>query len=151
MPLSRAYREFLDGWSYQILLWNHSERMLLILQCTFQCMGHTQKCITGAQTFRRRNFVLGAHHKWSETNWLQTPNHLILYWCYGNWLVLIKKGRRWAFRNWGGIGVSPASLELLKRTIRQIITLRRGGGISSSVKKKRKRTHLISATIRFQV
>ena len=36
--------------------------LLPILQCTLQCMGHAQKCITGTIPFRLANWVVGAHH-----------------------------------------------------------------------------------------
>ena len=48
------------------------QSLLPILQCTLQCMGHTQKCITGTQTFPISN--LGgwkdttAFHKSSKTD-----------------------------------------------------------------------------------
>ena len=58
----------------------HDPSLLPILQCTLQCMGHTQECITGTQTFPISK--LGgwkdttAFHKSSKTNRHQALKHL---------------------------------------------------------------------------
>ena len=119
----------------------HDASLLPILQCTLQCMGHTQKCITGAQTFPISK--LGGwkdtttFHKSSKRNRHQALKNLRQYWCYGNWSVIGNRRGRWTFRNWGDIGLSPASRETIpRRTSRRNTTLRRGA-ITSAVQEKK--------------
>ena len=79
---NRAYGEFPDGWPNQFCAEVNQKipSMLPILQCTFQCMRHTQKCSTGTQTFPIIKFGGRKHttafHKMSETNRHQTIKHL---------------------------------------------------------------------------
>ena len=86
----------------------HDPSLLPILQSTLQCMGHTQKCITGTQTFPISK--LGGwkdttpFHKLSKTN--QALKHL------DDPDVMEQNRRgRWTFRNCGDIGLSPVSWE----------------------------------------
>ena len=61
----------------------HYPSLLSTLQCTLQCMGHAQKCITGTQIFPISK--LGgwtdttAFHKSSQTNRHQVLKHLRQY------------------------------------------------------------------------
>ena len=93
----------------------HDPNLMPTLQYTLQCEGDAQKCITGMQTFPISK--LGglkhttAFHKSSKTNRYQALKHLGQYRCYGNWSVIGNRRGRWTFRNWGDIGLSPASWE----------------------------------------
>ena len=117
IPLEQSLSEFPDGWPYQRLRWKKSARsyLLPILQCTLQCMRHTQKCITGSQTFPISNLCGSKHttafHKSSEANRHLALKHLRQYWCYGNRSVVGNRGRRWTFWNRGDICLTPASRE----------------------------------------
>ena len=86
----------------------HDPSLLPTLQCTLQCMGHAQTCITGPLTFPISKHTT-AFHKSSQTNWHLTLKHLRQYWCFGNRSVIGKRGGRWTLRNRGDISLSPAS------------------------------------------
>ena len=109
----------------------HDPRLLPTLQCTLQCMWHTQKCITGAQTFPIRKLGgsknTNVFHKSSKTNRHQALKHLRQYWCYENRSVIGNSRGRWTFRNWGDIGLSQQAGTLPRRTSRRNTTLRWGG------------------------
>ena len=116
----------------------HNPGLLPALQCTLKCMWHTQKCITGTQTFPISNLGGWKHtrvfHKSSETNRHQTLKHLWQYWCYGNWSVIGNKGPF-------GIGVTlgrhQQAGKLPRRRSRRNTTLRRGARTSAILFKKR--------------
>ena len=113
----------------------HDPSILPTLQCTLQCTVHEQKCITGTQTFLISK--LGgwkdttAFHKSSKTNRHQALKHLTILML---WKLVVIDNRigRSTFRNWGDIGLSPASRETTqtnkppkhdtKTTITSIIT-----------------------------
>ena len=127
----------------------HDPSLLPILQCTLQCMGHTQKCITGTQIFPISK--LGgwkdtiAFHKSSKTNRHQELKHLRQYWRYGNWLVIGNRRGLWTFRNWGDIGLSLASRETTQTNKPPKHYTKTGGhNIRSSLKKKRKHTQWVN-------
>ena len=88
----------------------HDPCLLPTIQCTLQCMGHAQKCITGTQTFPISKLggwkYTTAFHKSSKWTQHQALKHLRQYWCYGNWSVIGNRGGRWTFRNWGDICLS---------------------------------------------
>ena len=127
------------------------------LQFNLQCMEHAQKCITGTQTFPINKLDGWKHttafHRSSKTNRHQTLKHLNKqYGCYLNRLVIGNSAGRWAFRNWVVIGLSPASWETTQtNTPPKHNTKMEGHNISSSLKKSRKHTQWVSATIRVQV
>ena len=50
-----------------------------------------------------------AFHKSFETNRHQPLKHLKQYCCYEIQSVIANRGGRWSFRNWGDIGLSPAT------------------------------------------
>ena len=114
----------------------HDLSLLQTLQCTLQCMGHSQKCITGTQTFPTSK--LGgwkgttAFHKLSKTNRHQALKHLRQYLCYGNWSVISNRRGRWTLRNWGDISLSPASWETTQ-TNKLPKHYTKTGGITSAV------------------
>ena len=92
----------------------HGPSHLPTLQCTLQCMGHAQKCITGTQTFpisKLGGWKRTVFHKLSKTNRHQVLKHVRQYSCFGNWSIIGNRRGRWTFRNWGDIGLSPASRE----------------------------------------
>ena len=134
----------------------HNRGLLSALQCTLQCKWHTQKRITGTQTFPisklggwRHTTVL---YKSSETNHHQTLKHLWQYWCYGNWSVIGSRGGRWTFWNWGDICLSPASRETTQtKKPSKHHTETWNQNISRSLQKERKHTKRVSATKRVQV
>ena len=133
----------------------HDPSLLPTLQCTLQCMGHTQKCITGTQTFPISKLCswkdTTAFHKLSKTNRHQVLKHLRQYWCYGNWLVIINRRGRWTFRNRGDIGLSPASRET-SQTNKPLKHYTKTGAITSVLLRKRGNIpKFVSATIRVQV
>ena len=134
----------------------HDYCLLPTLQCTLQCMGHAQNCITVTKSFPISKLGGWQHaiafHKSSKTNRYQVLKHLWQRWCYGNRSVIGNRGGRWTLRNWGDIDLSPAMWKLPRRTSRRNPTLRCMGdhNISSSLKKMRKRTQWVSATIRVQ-
>ena len=130
--------------------------LLPTLKCTLQCMGHAQKCITGTQTFPISKLGGWKHttafHTSSNTNRHQALIHLKHYWYYGNWSLIGNRRLRWTFRNWGDIGLSPASRETSQTNKPPKHYTKMGvHNISSSLKKKRKHTQWVSATIRVQV
>ena len=100
----------------------HNPGLLPTLQCTLQCMWHTQKCITGTQTFLISKLGGWKHttvfHKSSETNCHQMLKHLWQYWCYGNWSVIGNREGRWTFWNLGDIGLLLWENELLFQFIK---------------------------------
>ena len=89
--------------------------LLPTLQCTLQCNGHKQKCVTGTQTFLISKVGGWKHttalNKSSNTNRHQTLIHLRVrqYWCDGNLSVIGNRGGQSTFRNCGNIGLFPAS------------------------------------------
>ena len=131
----------------------HDLSLLPTLQCTLQCMGLAQKCITGTQTFPISKLGGWKHttafRKSSKTNRHQTLKHLRQYLCYGNWSVIGNRRGRWTFRNWVTLACLQQAGKLPRRTSRRNTTLRRGA-ITSEVllRKKRKHTQWVSATIR---
>ena len=130
----------------------HNPGLLPALQCTLQCMCHTQKCITGTQTFPISKLGGWKHttvfHKMSETNCYQTLQHLGQYWCYGNWSVIGNRGGQWTFWNWGDILMSPASRETTQMKKPSKHHTETGcQNISCSLQKERKRTKRVSATV----
>ena len=133
----------------------HNTNLLPTLQGTFQCMEYLQKCITDTQTFPISKLVAWKHttvlHKFSETNRHHTLKHLSHYLCYGNRLIIGNRGWRWTFRNWGDIGLSPASRKTSQPNKPPKTTLKTGQNISSSRKKRWKHTQWVSATIRVRV
>ena len=139
----------IKGWT-EISL--HDSSLLPTLQCTLQCMVHEQKSITGTHTFPISK--LGgwkrttAFHRWFKTNRHQALKHLRQYWCYGNRSVIGTRGGRWTFRNWGDIGLSPASQEITQTNKPPKHYTKTGDhNIGCCLKKKRKHTKWISATI----
>ena len=93
----------------------HDPSLLKTLQYTLQCMGHSQNSIRGTQTFPiskldRWNHTT-ASHKSSKTNRNQALKHLGQHSCYGNRSVIGHRGERSTLRNWGDIGLTPASRE----------------------------------------
>ena len=92
----------------------HDPSLLPTLQFTLHWMGH----ITGTQNFPISKLGCWKHttafHKSSKSNRLQTLKHLRQYWCYGNRSVIRNRGLQWTLRNWGDIGLSPASRETTK-------------------------------------
>ena len=132
----------------------HDPNLIPTLQCTLQCMGHSKKCVTGTKTFQISKLGSWKHttafHKSSNTNRHQTLKHLRQYWCYGNWSVIGNRRGRWTFRNYYGVTLAylQQAGKLPRRRSRRNTTLRRG--VSSSLKKKRKHTQWVSATIRAQ-
>ena len=134
----------------------HDPSLLPTLQCTLQSMGHAQKCITVTLTFPISKMGCSKHttafHKSSKTNRHQALKHLRQCWCYVNWSVIGNRRGRWTFRNWGDIGLSLASRETTQTNKPpKHYTKTLGHNISSSLKKKRKHTQWVSATIRVQV
>ena len=129
----------------------HSPSLLPTLQCISQCMGHTQKCITGAQNFPISKLGGWKHtitfHKSSKMSRHQALKHLRQSLCYGNRLVIGNRGGGWTFRNWGVIGLSPARRE----TTQTNNPPKHYTNIISYLKKKMKHTQWVSATIRVQV
>ena len=116
----------------------HDASLLPTVQCTLQCMGHAQKCITGTQTFpiiKRCGWKHTiAFHKLSKTNRHQVLKHLRQYWCYGNWSVIGNRGGRWTFQNWGDICLSPARWETTQTNKPPKYCTKMGGhNISSSL------------------
>ena len=107
----------------------------------------------GIQTFPINRLGAWKHstafHKSYKTKGHEAIKHLRQYWCYGNWSVIGNRGVRWTFRNWGDIGLSPASHETTPANKQQKHYTKTEGGhnISSSLKKKRKHTEWISTTI----
>ena len=93
----------------------HDPSPLPTLQCTLQCMWHTQTCITGAQKFPISKLGGWKHttafHKSSKTNRHQALKHLRQNWCYGNRSVIGNRGWWWTFKNWADIGLSPTNRE----------------------------------------
>ena len=86
------------------------------LQCTLQCMGHAQKCITGNKTFLISKLGSWKHtlafQKSSETNRYQTLKNLrqyilMLWKSVGNW----QQRRRVDLSKLGDIGLFIASRE----------------------------------------
>ena len=111
--------------------------LLSTLQCTFQCMGHTKKCITGTQILPLSKLGgwkdITEFHKSSETNRHHTDAHTpqtipMLWESVGNW----QQRGLWTFRNSGDIGFSLASRKLPRRTSCRNTTPRWGPNISSS-------------------
>ena len=58
----------------------HNPSLVPTIQCTLQCMGHAQKCITGTQIFPLSKLCSWKHttvfHKSSKTNQHQVLKHL---------------------------------------------------------------------------
>ena len=81
-----------------------------------------------------------ALNKSYKTNRHQAFKHLRQHWCYGNWSVIFlggNRGGRRTFRNWGDIGLSPASRETTQTNKPPKHYTKTGGhNISSSLKKK---------------
>ena len=108
----------------------HDPCLLPTLQCILQCMGHTQKYITGTQTFP--TCKLGgwkpttAFHKTSETNRHQELKHLRQYWCYVNRSVIGNRGGGWSLRIVVALACLQHAWKLPKRTSRRNTTLWRG-------------------------
>ena len=79
----------------------------------FAVYGHSQKCITGSQTFPISKLCGLKHttsfHKSSETNRHQKHKQLRQYWRYRNGSEIGSRGGRWNFRNMGDIGLSSTS------------------------------------------
>ena len=116
----------IKGWA-EINL--HDFSLLPTLQCTLQSMGHAQKYITGTQTFLISKLGSWKHttafYKSSKTNRHQELKHLRQYWCYGNRSVIGNRRGRRTFRNWGVIGLSPASRETTQTNERVMRWLQR--------------------------
>ena len=97
----------------------HNFRFLPALQCTLQCMGHAQKCITESKTFPLSNMGgwkrTTSFHKSSKTYRHQALKPLRQYLCHGNWSEIGNRGGRRTFRNWSAIGLSVASRNLSRR------------------------------------
>ena len=134
----------------------HDPSLLSTLQCTLQCMGHSQKCITGTQLFPISKLCGWKHtiafHKSSKMNRHQTLKHLRQYWCYGNPSVISNRGGRWTFRNWSDIGLSPARRETTQTNIPPKHYTKTGGITSADLLRKRGNiTQCVSATVRVQV
>ena len=134
----------------------HDPSLLPTLQCTLECMGHAQKRITGTQTFMISKLggwkLTTAFHKSSKANRHQALKYFRQYCCYGDWSVIGNRRGRWTFRNWGDISLSLASWETTQTNKPPKHYTKTGGhDISSSLKKKRKHTRWVSATIRVQV
>ena len=96
----------------------HNPSLLPTLHCTLQCMGHTQKCIPGTQTFPISK--LGSYRSTllrsisSKTNRHQTLKHFRQHWCYENRLAIGNRGGGlglWVLQ-WDDIGLSPASRKI---------------------------------------
>ena len=89
--------------------------LLPTFQCTLQCMGHAQKCMTDTQTFPISKLGGWKHtsmfHKSFKTNRQQTLKHLRQYWCYGNRSVIGHRGGWWTLWYADDIGLPPASRE----------------------------------------
>ena len=149
----------------EINLYDNS--LVSTLQCTLQCMRHTQKCITGTQTSKPGGWKhTTAFHKSSEMNRHQELEHFRQYWCYENLSVVGNKGGRWTLWNRDDIGLSPANRKTTQtnkqlkhytnsrgqNTLSQLsFFLRKTAYISCSLKKKRKHTQWVRAPIRVQV
>ena len=126
---------------------NQNDTSLLpTLQCPLQCMGHTQKCITGTQIFQISKQCCWKHItaflKSTKTKRHQALKHLGQCWCCGNRSVIGNRRWRLIFRNRGDIGLPPASRETTKRTNRIKTALRRGT-ITSAVLDEKKETYLM--------
>ena len=109
----------------------HDPSLLPTLQCTLQCMGHAQKCITGTQTFpisklggwkHTTSFFINRPRR-TNTRRSKTLDNT----------DVMEIGRRLATEEDGGpfgIGVTPACLQqavkLPRRTSHRNTTLRRG-------------------------
>ena len=122
----------------------HAPSLLPIQQCTLQCMGFEQKCITGTQTFpisKLRGWKLTtAFSKSSKTNRHQELQHLRGL----DNTDVIEIGRLLAREEHGEtfeIGVTLASLQktrkLPRRTSRRNTTQDRGPNISRSLKNRK--------------
>ena len=75
----------------------HGPSLLPTLQCTLQCMGHAQKCITGTQTSPISKLGVWKHtsvlNKSSESNWHHRRPCLVIwvtYGCYNNNQYLVR-------------------------------------------------------------
>ena len=76
IPTEHSIKKIHDGWYYHRLcrcyVVLHNPSLLPTLQFTLQWIGHTQKCITGTQTFPISKLVGGKHtaafNKSSKTN-----------------------------------------------------------------------------------
>ena len=126
----------------------HDSSLLPSLQCTLQCMRHTQKCITDIQTIPISKLGGWKHttvfHKSSEANRHSVLKHLRQYRCYGNRSVVGNRGGQWTLWNRGDIGLSPASRETTQANKPPKHHTKIGGqNISSSLKKKRKHTQWV--------
>ena len=131
----------------------HDPSLLPTLKFTLQCMGHAQKCITGTQTF-----PIIKLDGWKCTNAFQksspdtqTPwTILMLLKSVGNW-----KRRRTSSGGPFGIRVTFAYLQSWETTQTNKLPkyyIKTGGdNVSSSLKKMRKHSQWVSATIREQV
>ena len=73
----------------------YDPNLQLTLQCTFQCMRHSQWCITSTQTFLISKLDGWKHttafHKSSEAKRHQVLKHLRQYRCYENQSVVDKE------------------------------------------------------------
>ena len=126
----------------------HDPSILPTLQCTLQCMGHTEMCITGTQTIPISKLGGWKHtiaFQWCAplTNRYQMLKLLRQYWCYGNRSVIGNRGRWFTFRNWGEIGLSSARRETSqtnKQPKHYTKTGGRGHNISSSLPYEKEET-----------
>ena len=70
---------------------------------------------------------------------------------FGNLSVIGNRGEQWTFRNWADTGLSPASWETTQTIKPPKHYTKTGGHNISSLKKKRKHTEWVNATVRVQV
>ena len=84
---------------------------------------------------------------WNTFDNTDVMKHLRQYWCYGNQSVIGQE--RWTYRNWGDIGLSPASPEIThtNKQPKNDTKTWGGGQIISSLKKISKHIPRVCSTI----
>ena len=111
------------------------------LQCTLQCIRHTQKCITGTQTFPISKLVdwknTTAFDKWSAANRHLALKHVRQYWCYGNRSVVGNRGGWWILSNRVTLACLQQAGKLPRWTSHRNTTLRWGARTSAVLLRRR--------------